>query len=168
MVQDIYRHKRAGDDPGILQVVAQILQDTAEVLLTPTLEEARRPLQTQTFQLVILDLNWPDGLGSDLLPLLHKVSGPLTRTVSSTPVMVFSAQDRGSEVCTAGIQTTLVKARTSNPDFLNTIRALVGGKGRCVLLQRGNPHLCCYAYGTLAGTATLTRQEADPGGLSCF
>jgi PAS domain S-box-containing protein len=108
------------DDPDILQVVARILQDTAELVHAHTLEEARQLLQTQHFQLVILDLYLPDGSGLDLLPLL--------RSVSTTPVVVFSAQDIGSNIFEEGIQATLVKARTSNQDFLNTIRALVGGE----------------------------------------
>ncbi|MEN9222611.1 MAG: response regulator [Thermostichus sp. BF3_bins_97] len=108
------------DDPDILQVVAQILQDTAELVHAHTLEEARQLLQTRHFHLVILDLYLPDGSGLDLLPLL--------RSVSATPVVVFSAQDIGSDLLEEGIQATLVKTRTSNQDFLNTIRALVGGE----------------------------------------
>ncbi len=111
------------DDPDILQVVARILQDTAELVHAHTLEEARQLLQTQHFQLVILDLDLPDGSGLDLLPLL--------RSVSTTPVVVFSAQDIGSNIFEEfkeGIQATLVKARTSNQDFLNTVRALVEGE----------------------------------------
>ena len=76
-------------------------------------------MQLLSCELVILDLSLPDGPSLDRLPL--------PRTVSTMPT-VFSAQDVGSEVCTAGIQATLVKAPTSNQDFLNTIRALVGDK----------------------------------------
>ncbi|MCF2971670.1 PAS domain S-box protein [Synechococcus sp. Nb3U1] len=108
------------DDPDILQVVAQILQNTAELAHAHSLEEARQLLQTRQFQLVILDLYLPDGSGLELLPLL--------RSVSTTPVVVFSAQDIGSDILEDGIQATLVKARTSNQEFLNTIRALVGGE----------------------------------------
>lgn len=108
------------DDPDILQVVAQILQNTAELAHAHSLEEARQLLQTRQFQLVILDLYLPDGSGLELLPLL--------RSVSTTPVVVFSAQDIGSDLLEDGIQATLVKARTSNQEFLNTIRALVGGE----------------------------------------
>ncbi|MEN9230303.1 MAG: PAS domain S-box protein [Thermostichus sp. DG02_5_bins_236] len=116
------------DDPDIVQVVAQILQDTAEFIHARTLEEARQLVQTQSFQLVILDLSLPDGSGLDLLPLLRKDSVPPTRTVSTTPVVIFSAQDIGSDRVEEGIQATLVKARTSNQEFLNTIRALVSKK----------------------------------------
>ncbi|MFQ3612804.1 MAG: PAS domain S-box protein [Cyanobacteriota bacterium] len=108
------------DDPDILQVVAQILQNTAELAHAHSLEEARQLLQTRQFQLVILDLYLPDGSGLELLPLL--------RSVSTTPVVVFSAQDIGSDNLEDGIQATLVKARTSNQEFLSTIRALVGGE----------------------------------------
>ncbi|MEN9208957.1 MAG: PAS domain S-box protein [Thermostichus sp. DG_1_6_bins_120] len=116
------------DDPDILQVVAQILQNTAELAHAHCLQEACQLLQTRQFQLVILDLYLPDGSGLELLPLLRKDSVPPTRTISTTPVVIFSAQDIDSDSLKEQIQATLVKARTSNQEFLDTIRALVSKK----------------------------------------
>lgn len=106
------------DDPDILQVVAIILHKEAQVSYAFTLEEAKRKLKEETFDLVILDLELPDGSGLELLPLLNNSNG------QPTPVVIFSAQEVGADI-TRHVTTALVKSRISNQDLVATIKSLI-------------------------------------------
>jgi len=106
------------DDPDILQVVSVLISDVAEIVPAKTLSKARSLLETQSFDLVILDLMLPDGDGEDLLPLLKRDDH------KSTPVIVFSAKDI-SEQTAENIKAVLVKSKTSNEALLATIRSSI-------------------------------------------
>ncbi|MDX2100312.1 MAG: response regulator, partial [Leptolyngbyaceae cyanobacterium bins.59] len=105
------------DDPDILQVVATILRDVAIVCPAATMQEASQILRQERFDLVILDLNMPDGSGLHLLPHLNCNGEPV-------PVVVFSAQEVGLEIAQQ-VTAALVKSRTSNQELLDTIKALI-------------------------------------------
>ncbi|UZQ55576.1 PAS domain S-box protein [Trichothermofontia sichuanensis B231] len=126
------------DDPDILQVTAVILRDLAEVVAAPSLAIARQQLQTQVFDLILLDWTLPDGSGLDLLSdLRHLATLPTTGRKTATPlkdptrgavpplpVVIFSAQDLDAEAAHQ-VAATLVKSRTSNQELLQTIQRLV-------------------------------------------
>ncbi len=102
------------DDPGILDVVGEIIGDRAEVTQAKTLATARRKLKKQAFDLVILDLELPDGRGEFILPNLTDEAG------KSPPVLVFSGDQVPSQVMSR-VDGALVKSRASNADLLAMI-----------------------------------------------
>ena len=106
------------DDPDVLQVVSVILQDVAEVTHAANLQETQQQLATKTFDLVILDLELPDGSGLELLPKLK------CQSKKTVPVVVFSARDLGKDAARK-VEATLVKSRTSNQELLDTIKSLI-------------------------------------------
>lgn len=103
------------DDPGIAEVVAEMLGELAEVVCAGSLAEARVRLSSGAFELVLLDLGLPDGSGTELLSELIGSDGqPL-------PVVIFSAQEAGASV-TAQVKASLVKLRTPDRDLVKTVR----------------------------------------------
>jgi len=106
------------DDEDVLQVVSVILGDVAEISHAVNIQDAQQQLATQTFDLVILDLELPDGSGWELFSQLK------CQSKSPVPVVVFSAQDVGQETARK-VAATLVKSRTSNQDLLDTIKSLI-------------------------------------------
>lgn len=106
------------DDPDVVEVVSSLARDAGEIIAVPTLAEARLALENQQFDLVILDLMLPDGAGEDLLSSLRQAGG------ATTPVIVFSAKDASLELA-AGIETTLLKSRTTNEELLDAIRSAI-------------------------------------------
>ena len=107
------------DDPDVQAVVSTILDQVADIVRVPNLQEARRKLAQETFDLIILDLNLPDGSGLDLLSMLPEHT--------SIPVVVFSAEEVGKDVAQQ-VAAALVKSRTSNEKLLGTIQSLVKGR----------------------------------------
>lgn len=86
--------RRAADRPQILhvdddqdarEIVAQILDSTADVVSVDSIEAARRALSNHKFDLVILDITLDAASGFDLLPDLRSRNG------APIPVIVFSA-----------------------------------------------------------------------------
>jgi PAS domain S-box-containing protein len=105
------------DDPDIVKIVAAILKDVAALDCAATLKEAMRKATAWRYDLVILDLELPDGSGLDLMPLLRSRTPPV-------PVVVFSAQEIRDDM-TRDVAASLVKARASNQDVIDTITACV-------------------------------------------
>lgn len=109
------------DDADLRSVVAAIVGTDAAVESAGDLEEARRKLASEHFDLVLLDLALPDGSGLELLPLLSRVDPP-------TPVVIFSAHEVDREVA-GQVASVLVKSQTSNPQLLERIRSVLAGAG---------------------------------------
>lgn len=105
------------DDPDILEVVSVILGDLAQVDRATTLNTARRLLREKTYDLVILDLEMPDGSGVDLIPWLREHE-------PSMPAVIFSVEEVKKEMA-AMVSATLVKSRTSNEKLVQTIQSLI-------------------------------------------
>ncbi len=113
------------DDPDILQVVAGVVGDAANITPAKTFADAHTQLQKQFFDLVILDIGLPDGSGDELLSMMKS-------TVNrKTPVIVFSATQVSREL-DENIREALVKSITSNEDLLQTIRSTVAAKKKTV------------------------------------
>ena len=105
------------DDLDILRVVSTLIGDSATVIPATTLREGKRLLKKGSFDLVILDLNLPDGSGEDLMPLLHKGE-------RQTPVIVFSAKEMSREIA-QNIEAVLVKSQSSNEDLLAAVKSAI-------------------------------------------
>lgn len=106
------------DDPDIFQVVHQVAGDVADMVQATNLAEARQMLAQCHYDLVILDLDLPDGSGKELLSLMKEALPPI-------PVLVFSVHEIGLEDA-KGVDAALVKSRSDNAQLLATIKRLIG------------------------------------------
>ena len=81
------------DDAALGQGIRLALQsDTLQVTLCRTLAEGRRAWEQGAFDLLILDLNLPDGSGLDLLRQV--------RQADSVPVILLTANDLETDIVT--------------------------------------------------------------------
>jgi DNA-binding response OmpR family regulator len=109
------------DDPDLQRVVAAIVGRDATVEQAPDLAAARERLARQRFDLVILDLNLPDGSGLELLSYLGSLD-------PATPVLIFSAHDVDNAIADR-VASVLIKSQTSNRELLERIRSALGSGG---------------------------------------
>lgn len=77
------------DDPHLGPLLAEYLSEDYAVQHAATMRDAQAWLGTHSAQLIILDLNLPDGNGLDLVQSL--------RQYSSTPVLILSARSAVQE-----------------------------------------------------------------------
>ncbi|MBT4017917.1 MAG: response regulator [Alphaproteobacteria bacterium] len=106
------------DDDSVLDIVHTLVSGMGYLTSARSLKEARSLLETEAFDLVLLDLMLPDGRGESLLPLLSSKDG------KTIPVVVFSAIDVSRETARK-IQVALVKSRTSNEELLEVLRSTI-------------------------------------------
>jgi PAS domain S-box-containing protein len=111
------------DDDDLRKVIEKTLQDVAQVVPARSLGEARKRLSEGRYDLVLLDIELPDGSGLELLSPGGELAG------GSPPVVVFSAQDLPSEL-SRRVAGTLVKARGSFADLAETVRSFVRAGAR--------------------------------------
>ncbi|MSP27757.1 MAG: response regulator [Methylococcales bacterium] len=103
------------DDLDVIQVVQTILKNAAvDYRFATTIADARLFLQSQAFDLVILDLTLPDGSEIDLLNELKDLC----------PVMVFSGDDVHDSL-SQQVAAALTKSMTNNDQLLSTIRRVL-------------------------------------------
>jgi PAS domain S-box-containing protein len=106
------------DDPDVLRVVASAFEGRAQLRSVASLAEAKAALCEAKFALVILDVALPDGSGLDLLPTLRQSSE------EAVPVVVFSAQDAGTELSGA-VDVVLTKSRASLQRLVDSVEKLL-------------------------------------------
>jgi DNA-binding response OmpR family regulator len=120
--QDGPRILHVEDDPDIQLISAAIAGDFATLEFAGSLGEARALLAERKYDLVLLDLNLPEGegMGWNLMADIRALD-------PQPPVVVFSARDV-SHADNDRVAAYLVKSETSNEEFLATIkRVLTGG-----------------------------------------
>lgn len=105
------------DDFGVQKVISSVLQSTATVSNANNLNSARKLLENETFDLIILDLSLPDGNGLDILPAINNNNKDI-------PVIIFSAQDIDENIAKR-VDAVLLKSKTTNQDFLHSIKLLI-------------------------------------------
>ncbi len=106
------------DDADVVEVTRAMLEDQHEYVYARSVAEAREKLQTGTFDLLLLDMLLPDGVGACLLGSLD----------THLPVVMFSNREIGIEV-RAQVAAALVKANTSRDKLLATIRQVLQQEG---------------------------------------
>jgi DNA-binding response OmpR family regulator len=104
-------------DADVRHVVSNVLDDIAIITPAQDRAQARAMLESQSFDLVILDSGMPDGSGMDLLPLLSKSDMQI-------PVVIFSDGREEPELLQE-VSSVLVKSKASNEQLLNTITHLI-------------------------------------------
>lgn len=80
------------DSPEIFTLVNQALSGLCEIKWAKTLQEARQTLNSETFQLMLLDVSLPDGSGFDFCTELQAQNKLL-----ETPVFFLTAKSELSE-----------------------------------------------------------------------
>lgn len=107
------------DDEAVRNSVAKALEGQAKVTMASSLREAREIMSQGMCQLVILDLELPDGSGLDLLPDLRRSYG------TALPVVIFS--DRAStRDSIPEVTKVLEKSQTAPEDLVALVRNWVG------------------------------------------
>ncbi|MGB5260092.1 MAG: response regulator [Gammaproteobacteria bacterium] len=99
------------DDPDITRLVQVMLDDTWEVITAASVCEGRSRLADGYFDLVLLDINLPDGSGLDLLPDIRALK---------CPVAVF-AENEPSDKTLDVFDATIVKSKTTRAGLLKTL-----------------------------------------------
>jgi DNA-binding response OmpR family regulator len=99
------------DDPDIIHLVQVMLDDTWEVIPAASVCEGRSRLTDGCFDLVLLDINLPDGSGLDLLPDIRALQ---------YPVAVFS-EDEPTDKTLDAFDATIVKSKTTRAGLLKTL-----------------------------------------------
>jgi PAS domain S-box-containing protein len=94
------------DDGDVLDLVADILSPTASVTSVASIEEARRALLMQQFDLAVLDMNVGSASGLELLPALRRQDG------APIPVIIFSAHS-ANLAANPQVEANLEKSRAS-------------------------------------------------------
>ena len=103
------------DNADIQHVVSTMLEQYATVSTANNLHQAKEMLETNDYDLFILDLMLPDGNGIDILPLLAQ---------HRAPVLVFSDTQLNKQHAQY-VNQALIKSSSSNETLLNTIMHLL-------------------------------------------
>ncbi|HJV80387.1 PAS domain S-box protein [Noviherbaspirillum sp.] len=105
------------DDHDLVKVVTALLHPDVAVRHARTLADARDHLAAECFKAILLDLQLPDGHGSELL-------GTLPPLNAATPVVVFAAEDVDQPTID-NVHAALVKSRTPNEQLLAILHELI-------------------------------------------
>ncbi len=106
------------DDADVIEVIRSLLEDTVDYVYANSLAQARRRLEQEQFDLVLLDLFLPDGSGAELINFIGK----------GTQVVIFSGE-APSNALSRQVSATLIKAATSNERLLATIKNVLNRDG---------------------------------------
>lgn len=108
------------DDADLRVVIAEQGRHLAEFIGAATLNEARQRLVTGSLDLVLLDLNLPDGNGLELIEEIHQLCPGL-------PIVVLSSTELSTEQLSR-VEAALAKSRTETQDFLDILARLLPTK----------------------------------------
>jgi PAS domain S-box-containing protein len=106
------------DDADFRKVLAQSLGESAEWIGAATLAEADALVARERFDLVVLDIDLPDGSGLELLEKLKTHPG------GPVPVLILSASETDNGI-RERVETALVKSRLSEERIVETILAQI-------------------------------------------
>lgn len=104
------------DDNDVTQLIALLLQGKARVWNANSLQQAKKLLQDQEFDLVILDLNLPDGTGTELLPCIN------IKTKEFIPIIVFSIDELDQKYSHL-VKQALLKSKVTNEQLFHAIES---------------------------------------------
>jgi DNA-binding response OmpR family regulator len=103
------------DDINTQRIIEALLEQHAVISVAASLEETKKALTEDTYDLVILDLLLPDGNGAELLPLLSKYR---------IPIIVNSAIQLDAEYAKYVTQ-ILTKSNTSTEELVSSIKKYI-------------------------------------------
>lgn len=109
------------DNRNLVQVMSMMLDGEATVFESTTLAEAKDKLTNDKFDLILLDINLPDGSGLDLIPFLKQTTNP------EVPIVIYTAQ-RVNPVISREVAGALIKFRATNQEIINKVKSVVGAR----------------------------------------
>tara|TARA_R110002111_G_scaffold227346_2_gene288913 strand:+ start:42129 stop:43238 length:1110 start_codon:yes stop_codon:yes gene_type:complete len=111
------------------------------VIHVPSVMKAQACLKTETFSVLLIDLNFSDIPAIELLTLIQK-------TTPTTPVIVLAIEDDetlSKAVIENGAQDFLIKGELTGPILSRTIRHAIKRKKELILLTLQNENLQAFA-----------------------
>lgn len=105
------------DDADLTKIMTSLVGDEITVISVSTLEEAKEIIQKEPFDLVILDIELPDGTGLDILPILQSYA-------KMTPVIIFSGNNITTDIINR-VDAALIKSQATNDELIKTIKSLI-------------------------------------------
>ena len=103
------------------QSTQELLSEQAIVTPASTVASAREKLNANPYDLVVLDLKLPDGMGTDLLPCLN------CKTKNPIPVIVFSAYELQNKFAPL-IRQAILSTRVPNDELLSILCSVLNKK----------------------------------------
>ncbi|MCH2547451.1 MAG: CHASE domain-containing protein [Alphaproteobacteria bacterium] len=116
------------DDEDLSAVLAAALHDNVQIVTAATIKEAEKLLSEQYFNMIVLDLELPDGSGAKLLERLPDL------TDKAVPVLILSASEAPKEV-QRKVEAAMVKSRMSETRIVETILQLINSPHK----KKGSP-----------------------------
>jgi len=107
------------DDEDTLEVTARAFAGVARVAHARDVATARAFIAANPVDVIILDMGLPDGSGLEVL------EGEPGSAQCSTPVVIYSAEDRGNAPTAGNIRAMLTKSKRSLPSLVETVAALL-------------------------------------------
>jgi len=105
------------DEPDIHQIVKTLMLDNASLNWAKNLREARELISSEQFDLILLDIALPDGLGLSLI-------ADIQERQPQCKLVIYSAYDVSPEY-TRQVHAVLSKSNTDNNKLLSTIESLL-------------------------------------------
>jgi PAS domain S-box-containing protein len=103
------------DDIDAHKMIKTMLEENVDITVVTSIDEARKKLLQEKFDLVILDLLLQDGNGAELLPLMSKYK---------LPIIVYSSIQLDHQYSKYVTQ-TLIKSKTSSEELINLIKTII-------------------------------------------
>ena len=105
------------DEPDVHKVVSTLLRNYCSLTWTATFAASKKMLETEEFDLVLLDIGLPDGSGLDLLETIENYVKP-------PRVVIFSSYDVTQEYANK-VSAVLVKSKTNNSKLAEIISSVI-------------------------------------------
>lgn len=106
------------DDQDLIHILNELLKGKAELVSANTLRDGMYRLDNEQYDLLLLDINLPDGSGLDIIPYKQNTMN------KTTPVLIFSAFDTPLDL-SKDIAGALVKSKTTNDDLVAIIQEII-------------------------------------------
>ena len=119
------------DDKDLVSMIKMLFIEEAIIEPAYSFEEASQKLEKTSYDLVLLDLILPDGLGSDLLPCLD----PKTR--NPVPVVIFTIKEDSLQF-PLKVDKVLTKTLTPELDLIKVVKSLLAKKSYKKFSNRKN------------------------------
>ena len=105
------------DDQDIHLLVKKILGTEFEFDHAENIVDAKQKIQSNPYQLILLDIGLPDGSGLDLIPLINTLDEP-------APIIIFSAHDV-SDQWSQKVSSVMVKSKSDIHELAQQIKKAV-------------------------------------------
>lgn len=114
------------DDVDLCRVVGIVLEDLADIEFAHTLSEAKQKILQKKYDLILLDLNLPDGSGLSILR-------DLTLNRAKIPIVIFAAADIKETIDDTGqVRAALIKSKTTNETLRREIKNIIESSNEAI------------------------------------